>query len=84
MDFWDIHGILFCICIFCFPRLTMLFATTWGGLLWWLGLIFAPRITVAILGTIYYWDTNPILIVFVWFWAICLEATEKKQLKRKE
>jgi len=81
MDFWDIHGILFCICIFFFPRLTMLFATAWGGCLWWFGWLLAPRLTVAILATFHYWDTNPGLCVFVWIWAFAGESAEKKKIK---
>ena len=55
----------------------MLFATVWGGWLWWLGWVFAPRITVAVLATLYYLDTNPVLVVFAWIWALGGESTEK-------
>jgi hypothetical protein len=50
-NFWDVHGLLFLLGIAFFPRLAMLFATPWGGVLWWLGLILVPRIQVAILAT---------------------------------
>jgi len=71
MDFWQEHGILFLIFITFFPRLTMLFATTVSfGLLAWLGWFFAPHLTVAILATQYYWETNPILCIIAWFIAL--------------
>ncbi|MCB0353505.1 MAG: hypothetical protein KDD64_08280 [Bdellovibrionales bacterium] len=76
-NFWDVHGLLFLIFIAFFPRLTMLLATPWGGFLWWLGLIFVPRIQVAILATCYYWDTNPVLCIFAWLIALCGESGEK-------
>jgi len=55
----------------------MLFATVWGGLLWWLGWIFTPRLTVAILATIHYANTNTVLVVFAWIWALMGEGAEK-------
>jgi len=68
MDFWEIHGVLFLICIVFFPRLTMLFATTATfGVLHWVGWVITPRLLAAILATTYYWDTNPVLCVFAWF-----------------
>ncbi len=71
MDFWDVHGIIFLICITLFPRLTMLFAVSLHfGFLEWLGWFFAPHLTVAILATTYYWDTNPILCTIAWFVAL--------------
>lgn len=78
MNFWDVHSILFVVCLFFFPRLTMLFATVWGGILWWIGWIFAPRLLVAILATTFYWETNTVLVVLTWFWAIGGEGAEKK------
>lgn len=77
-DFWEHHGILFIAFMFFFPRLTLLFATAWGGLLWWLGWIFAPRILVAVLATAKFWDANPALVICAWIWALCLEPAEKK------
>jgi hypothetical protein len=56
MDFWQVHGIFFLIFITLFPRLTMLFAVTVPfGFLAWLGWLFAPHLTVAILATQYYY-----------------------------
>jgi hypothetical protein len=81
MDFWEVHGWVFVLCMFFFPRLTMLLGTavTAGfGVLGWLGWVFMPRLTVAILATGKYWDTNEVLVVFTWIWALGGEGTEKK------
>jgi hypothetical protein len=64
--------------MFFFPRLTLLFSSVaWGGILWWLGWIFAPRLLVAILATFSYWESNTLLVVLAWFWAIGGESAEK-------
>lgn len=82
MNFWDNHTILFVIAMFFFPRLTMLFATSFGGgFLYWLGWLLAPRLTVAIIATMLYYDTNIVLVVFTWFWCFGGEASEKKMLE---
>jgi hypothetical protein len=83
LDFWDHHGLLFLLCMFFFPRLTMLFATPWGGILWWLGWVFAPRVTVAVLATIVYGGTNPFLVILTWIWALALEPAEKVTIHRQ-
>ena len=81
MDFWDVHGIWFIIFMFFFPRLTLLFSSVaFGGLFWWLGFIFTPRLLVAILATTAYWETKQILVVLTWFWALGLESAEKRML----
>jgi len=82
MNFWEAHSILFLVFLFFFPRLTLLFSSVvTGGLLWWLGWIFAPRLLVAILATTAYWDTNPVLVTLSWFWAIGGESFEKKTVQ---
>lgn len=81
MSFWQVHGIFFLIFMFFFPRLTMLFSGicfAWSGLLFWLGWIFLPRLTVAILATTVYWQTNTILCILAWFWALGGEIFEKR------
>jgi len=78
INFWSVHGGWFIFFMLFFPRLTLLFATIWGGWLWWLGLIFLPRFTVAMLATLTYWHTNPTLIIFTWIWAFILELGEKR------
>ncbi len=82
IDFWQVHGILFLIFITFFPRLTMLFAVTIPfGILAWLGWIFVPHLTVAILATQYYWETNPILCVIAWIVALAGTGGEAKVVK---
>lgn len=77
-DFWEVHGILFIICMCFFPRITMLLATAAGsGIFYWLGWLLAPRLTVAILATYYYGHTNTALVVFTWLWALAGEPAEK-------
>ena len=86
MDFWQVHGWLFLIAVTFFPRLTMLFAVSAPfGILAWIGWLFVPHVTVAVLATAYYWDTNPVLCVIAWFVAFGGTAGEgkvaSKQLK---
>ncbi|MEM1224571.1 MAG: hypothetical protein AAGJ40_02680 [Planctomycetota bacterium] len=78
MSFWETHSIWFITFMLVFPRLTMLLATTFGGgFLYWVGWVFAPRFTVAIIATMLYGDTNTVLVVFTWFWAFAGESIEK-------
>lgn len=82
-NFWDHHGIFFLIFITLFPRLTLLFSSVaTGGILWWIGFIFAPRLLVAILATLNYWQTNPILVVASWIVALSGESGEKRFVTR--
>ncbi len=84
MNFWNEHGIIFIIFMFFFPRFTLFFSSIpFGGILWWLGFFIAPRLLVAILATTAYWDTNQILVIFTWFWALGGESTEKVVVKKK-
>ncbi|MBP6885837.1 MAG: hypothetical protein KBC02_01160 [Candidatus Pacebacteria bacterium] len=78
MDFWQVHGLGFLIAIAFFPRLTMLFAGIASGFgpLGWLGFVFAPHLTVAILATTAYWGTNPGLCVLAWIVALTGTAGE--------
>lgn len=83
INFWHVHGVLFIFFMFFFPRLTLLFSSVpFGGLFWWLGFIFAPRLLVAILATIHYVQTNPILVLLTWCWALSGETVEKKGVRR--
>jgi len=83
VNFWDVHSVLFIFFMFFFPRLTLLFSSVaFGGILWWLGWIFAPRLLVAILATFAYWEANTILVVLTWFWAISGESAEKEGGRR--
>lgn len=70
MDFFTQHEVFVLICLAIFPRLTLLFASfATGGLLWWLGWIFAPHILVAVL-SLPYWDSNPVLVIIAWLIAL--------------
>lgn len=82
-NFWNTHTIWFILAMFFFPRLTMLFATTFGGGFWyWLGWFFAPRLTVAIIATMLYGQSNTFLVVLTWLWALSGESTEKSTAGR--
>ena len=76
-DFWQVHEFLFLVSMFFFPRLTMLFATTFGGgILYWLGWVFVPRCTAATIATYLYGHSNTTLVVFAWIWAFCGDFCE--------
>jgi hypothetical protein len=71
VNVWDVHGWMFLVAIALFPRITMLLAVTVPfGWLAWIGWGFAPHLTVAILATKYYWNSNPALCVVSWFFAL--------------
>jgi hypothetical protein len=62
----------------------MLFAvSTPFGILAWIGWLFVPHLTVAILATNFYWDTNPVLCVIAWFVAIGGTAGEGKVASKR-
>lgn len=87
-NFWDRRGLFlgffFLVFITFFPRLTLIFSSVpFGGFLWWLGFFFAPRILVAVLATVNYWNANPILVAIAWLVAIGGESTEKVILVRR-
>lgn len=83
-NFWDHHGVFFLFFITIFPRLTLVFSNVaFGGILWWLGFFFAPRILVAVLATMSYMNSNPILVIISWIVALSGESTEKYTLRRK-
>ena len=81
--FLHIHGWLFLVAATFFPRLTMLFAVSVPfGFVAWLGWLFVPHLTVAVLATTYY-GTNPVLCVIAWFVAIggngwCCKVASKR------
>ena len=81
IDFFTKHNILFLIFISFFPRLTLLFSSvSFGGFFWWLGFLFMPRLLVAVLATIAYGKTNPVLVAISWVVAISGEVMEKKKI----
>ncbi len=78
IDFFQKHGLFFLLFITLFPRLTLLFSSVaFGGVFWWLGFIFCPRILVASLATVAYFHTNPVLVVTSWIVALGGETMEK-------
>jgi hypothetical protein len=89
IDFFTKHGWIFLISIALFPRLTLLVSgvlfhsVEFGGLLWWLGFFFAPRILIATLATLAYWNTNQLLVIFAWLIALGGESSEKMVIRRK-
>ncbi len=83
MDFFHQHEWFTLIFLALFPRLTLLIASfATGGVLWWLGWIFAPHLLVAIL-SIPYFDQNPVLVVIAWVLALCGTGGEAETAKRK-
>jgi hypothetical protein len=82
-EYFDKHGWLFLFSIAFFPRLTLLVSgllvgsIQLGGLIWWGGFFFAPRILVATLATVSYWHNNPILVIISWLIALGGESSEK-------
>ncbi len=77
-NYWDHRGLFFLFFVTLFPRLTLLFSSVaFGGVLWWLGFIFTPRILVACLATLSYWHQNPLLVIISWLIAIGGESSEK-------
>jgi hypothetical protein len=83
MNYWQVHGVLFLIAATFVPRLAMLFAVSVPfGWLAWCGWLFAPHLTIAILATTFYWQTNPVLCVIAWFVALGGTAGEGKMASR--
>jgi hypothetical protein len=83
-NYWHHRGALFLILVTVFPRLTLLFSSVaTGGVLWWLGWLFAPRLLVAVLATLAYWNQNPLLVVFAWLAALSGESSEKYVVVRR-
>ena len=83
IDYFTKHGWFFLFSVALFPRLTLLVSgllvgsIELGGLFWWLGFFFAPRILVASLATAAYWKTNPVLVILSWLIALGGESSEK-------
>lgn len=77
-NYWHHHGLFFLIFITLFPRLTLLLSSVMsGGLIWWLAWLVTPRILVATLATLSYWQQNPLLVAISWLVAIGGETSEK-------
>jgi hypothetical protein len=82
-EYFDKHGWIFLFSVALFPRLTLLVSgllvgsIQLGGLIWWAGFFFAPRILVACLATVSYWHNNPVLVIISWLIALSGESSEK-------
>ncbi len=89
VDYFTKHGWIFLFSIALFPRFTLLVSgllvgsITFGGVVWWLGFFVAPRILVAILATVAYWNTNPILVIIAWLVALGGESSEKFVISKR-
>lgn len=82
MNLIDQHGIIVLLGLAVFPRITLLLASfTTGGILWWLGWIFAPHLLVAIL-LLPYWESNPVLVIIAWILALGGTSSEGAVAKR--
>ena len=77
-NFWAYHSIFLLIGLTLFPRISLFFCNIPTSLLFWLGWFLLPRIVIAINATIYYLDTNPILVIISWIIALSGESAEKK------
>jgi hypothetical protein len=84
VNYFERHGLFFLIFLSFFPRLSLLFSSVpFGGIFWWLGFIFCPRILVSSLATVVYGHTNPVLVFLSWVIAIMGEIFEKNSLAGK-
>lgn len=78
LDFFAAHSILHLLGWALVPRIMFIFfSIISGGILFWIGVIFIPRIMVAYWATVYYWDTNMLLCVIAWLMAVSGEFGEK-------
>jgi hypothetical protein len=84
VDFFKNHSYLFLFFITLFPRLTLLFSNVaFGGVFWWIGFLFVPRLLVAVLATVAYFKTNPVLVVISWMVALSGEVLEKRTIGKR-
>ncbi len=78
IDYFQKHGLFLLVGLSIFPRLTLLLSSiASGGLFWWAAWVFCPRILIATLATVAYFQTNPVLVVASWLIAFGGEAFEK-------
>ena len=82
-DIFTHHGAWFLIFLAMFPRITLFVSSVVsGGILWWLGFIFAPHLLVAIL-SIPYFHSNPVLCVIAWLMVFTGTSAEAKIATRR-
>ena len=79
-SFWSNHtyDYIFLIGFTLFPRFSLLFCNISWSFFILIGWLFLPRITIAILATLFYSPTNPILVILSWMFALGGESAEKK------
>tara|TARA_B100000029_G_C17231910_1_gene835682 strand:+ start:322 stop:633 length:312 start_codon:yes stop_codon:yes gene_type:complete len=77
-DFWSNHNIIFLIGLTLFPRISLFFCNINFSIFTLFGWLIIPRITIAVFATIYYLNSNPILVLLSWFFALSGETVEKK------
>lgn len=85
VSFWANHGFLFglVICLFCLflPRLTLfcmsIFSAIGISFLGVVGWILLPRVTIAVITTMFYGHSNPFLCLMAWVCAFFGELGEK-------
>lgn len=83
-NYWDAHGVGLLVGLALLPRLTLLLSSiATGGLLWWVGWLVAPRMLIATLATISYFEANPTLVVIAWLVALGGESSEKCWVRRR-
>ena len=75
--YWTYHTIFLLVGFTFFPRLSLLFCNIPSSILFWLGWFIIPRIVIAVNATIYYLDTNIILVFLSWIIALSGESAEK-------
>ena len=90
LSFWEnwnlLGGLVLCFLCATFPRIAMIVACLAGGLgvslAGVMGWIFIPRISIAIIATVNYFDTNPILCIVAWIILLGGEGAEKRALAK--
>ena len=83
-SFFEIHTFfpILMLALMVFPRFTMLVGALFGflysgGLVFWLGWLILPRITIAMVASFSYWEVNPLLVMITWIWCLTAETGEK-------
>jgi len=77
-NFFTNHTMGYLIILSIFPRFGLLFCGIQGTIFFWIGWLFLPRVMIAILATLFYSTTNPILVILSWISAFSGESAEKK------
>jgi uncharacterized radical SAM superfamily protein len=75
INFWDAHTLLFIIGLIVCPRVVLLYfgMIAQGAVLPIAGIFLVPRITLALLITPIYWESNPAVIIFCWIFAVVFD-----------